>query len=323
MAKYISLLLLLTVVLACGSENEESVDVSSVQVDFTIDRFDIDFYTSTAHTLPKTKEKYPFFFASNDPDSVWINKINDADERALFDETQKLYHDISFLSIELELLFQHIKYYFPKFKTPKVITLLSNIDYLNKVLYTKDYLLISLDVYLGAEHVFYADFPAYIKQNFVKKQIIVDVANAMISDMLGKGTPNRNFVSKMIQEGKKQYLFDRYLPTTTDANKIGFSDEKYAWAVANEEQIWKYFIEHELLFSTDAKLEKRFLDDAPFSKFYRSEDARSPGRIGAWMGWQIVRSYMKYNDVSLQALIDTSTEEIYKKSKYKPKKKWQ
>ena len=175
MAKYISLLLLLTIVLACGSKNEELIDVSSVQVALTIDRFDVDFYTSTARTLPKTKEKYPFFFTSNDPDSVWINKINDADERALFVETQKLYKDISFLRAELKQLFQHLKYYSPEFETPKVIALLSNIDYQNKVLYTKDYLLISLDVYLGAAHDFYADFPAYIKQNFTKNQIIVDL----------------------------------------------------------------------------------------------------------------------------------------------------
>ena len=211
----------------------------------------------------------------------------------MFSETQKVYHDISFLRDELEQLFQYITYYNPGFKSPMVITLLSNIDYQNKVLYTGDYLLISLDVYLGATHEFYADFPNYIKQNYKKSQIVVDVADVIVRDMLKKGTPDRRFVSKMIQEGKKQYLFDKYLPSTSDASKMGFSDEKHAWAVANEQQIWKYFIEHKLLFSTDAKLAKRFLDDAPFSKFYRSEDTRSPGRIGSWMGWQIVRSYMK------------------------------
>jgi hypothetical protein len=32
---------------------------------------------------------------------------------------------------------------------------------------------------------------------------------------------------------------------------------------------------------------------APFSKFYLEIDNDSPGRIGAWIGWQMVRSYMK------------------------------
>ena len=75
-----------------------------------------------------------------------------------------------------------------------------------------------------------------------------------------------------------------------------------------------------MLFSTETKLNKRFLEMAPFSKFYRSEDTLSPGRIGAWIGWQIVRSYMKHNDVSLQQLLKTPSEEVYKNSKYKPKK---
>ena len=68
------------------------------------------------------------------------------------------------------------------------------------------------------------------------------------------------------------------------------------------------------------KLNKRFIDVAPFSKFYLSEDHKSPGRVGVWIGWQIVRSFMKHNDVSLQELINIKPEDLFKKSKYKPKK---
>jgi gliding motility-associated lipoprotein GldB len=319
MAKRISLILLLLTVLSCDFKQENIVDVRNVNINFSIDRFDVDFYTTTENTLSQTKEKYPFFFSANEPDSIWLNKINNKDERELFFETQKLYNDISFLSNELELLFKYIKYYNPQFKSPKVITLLSNIDHQNKVVYTKDYLLISLDVYLGANHKFYVNYPNYIKANYTKNHIIVDVANAMI----GKETRSlgdRDFLSKMISEGVKLYLLDMYLPKVSSANKIGFPEEKHTWAIDNEEQVWKYFVENKLLFSTDTKLNKRFIDVAPFSKFYRSEDNLSPGRIGTWVGWQIVRSYMKHNDVSLQKLIETSPEEIYKKSKYKPKR---
>jgi hypothetical protein len=30
-----------------------------------------------------------------------------------------------------------------------------------------------------------------------------------------------------------------------------------------------------------------------FSKFYLEIDNESPGQVGGWIGWQIVRSYMK------------------------------
>jgi len=319
MAKYFSVILLLLTMFSCTSGQENLIDVREIIVDFSLDRFDVDFYSTTEKTLEQTKGKYPFFFSANDPDSIWINKINNKEEKELFFESQKLFKDVSFLSDDLEQLFKHIKYYNPKFKSPKVITLLSNIDHQNKVVYTKEYLLISLDVYLGSSHKFYADYPNYIKQNYNKDHIIIDVANAII-DTEVKRFNDRTFVGKMVKEGMKLYLLDRYTPKTSNANKIGFTVEKHTWAMDNEEQVWKYFIENKLLFSTDTKLNKRFIELAPFSKFYRSEDNRSPGRIGAWIGWQIVRSYMKHNDVSLPKLLETSPEEIYKKSKYKPKR---
>ena len=51
-----------------------------------------------------------------------------------------------------------------------------------------------------------------------------------------------------------------------------------------------------------------------------AQDALSPGKIGVWIGWQIVRSYMKHNDVSLQELLKIDESDLFNKSKYKPKK---
>ena len=115
------------------------------------------------------------------------------------------------------------------------------------------------------------------------------------------------------------YLIDSYLPQIQDSIKIGFSKDKYDWTLANKEEIWMYFIDKDLLFSTDTNLNRRFLDDAPFSKFYMEQDNLSPGRIGVWLGWQIVNAYMQKNDVSLQQLLETDEEIIFKKSKYKPR----
>ncbi|MDG1039521.1 MAG: gliding motility lipoprotein GldB [Polaribacter sp.] len=318
MRKYFFIYSLFTILFSCNSKQENQVDVSAIEVDFTIDRFDVDFYSTSETSLFKTKEKYPLFFPKDTPDSVWVHKIKNKSEQELFKETQKVFSNIDFLKDDLEKLFKHIKYYNSTFKSPKVVTLLTNIDHQNNVLFTGAYLLISLDVYLGKNHQFYADYPSYIKQNFEKENIIVDVARAMIPKNIHIN--DRTFVSKMILEGKKLYLLDKYLPSIEDYQKVGYSVVKNNWAIENEKQVWKYFIENKMLFSTETKLNKRFLEMAPFSKFYRSEDTLSPGRIGAWIGWQIVRSYMKHNDVSLQQLLKTPSEEVYKNSKYKPKK---
>jgi uncharacterized protein YjaZ len=75
-----------------------------------------------------------------------------------------------------------------------------------------------------------------------------------------------------------------------------------------------------MLYSVDAKLVPRFLSPAPFSKFYLEIDNDSPGQVGAWIGWQIVRSYMKNNDISINELLNKNAKEIFEQSKYKPKK---
>ena len=318
MRSFLLLILATCVFVSCKKENKNLVDVSHIPVTINIDRFDVDFYSSTPKTLVDTKKKYPMLFPHN-IDSVWINKINDKDEQELFSETQKLYQNIDFLNEDLEELFKHIKYYNPKFKTPKVITMLTNIDYDNRVVLTDQFLLISLDCYLGKEHEFYSDYPGYIRQNNTKNHIVVDVANQIIEKQVSTNR-NRKFLDKIIAEGKKMYLLDSYLPLVSDAVKIGYSEEKLNWAKASEEDVWRYFIEKDILYSTESKLNQRFIDLAPFSKFYLSFDNESPGRMGVYIGWQIVRAFMRNNDVSLQALMQMNEEEIFKKSKYKPKR---
>ena len=303
---------------SCEKSSIKKVDVSDITANITIDRFDIDFYTSNEKSLSLTKQKYPMLFP-NQPDSVWVHKINNKEERELFEETQKQFENIGDLKKQLENLFKHVKYYNTKFKIPRVITMLTNIDYDNRVIVADSLVLISLDAYLGEKHRFYNDYPDYVKQNNTKQHIVVDVANEIINKQVPKNR-NRKFIGKMVAEGKKMYLLENYLPNVSDSEKIGYSEEKYQWALASEEQVWMYFISRDLLYSTDLKLNQRFLNIAPFSKFYLGEDNLSPGRIGVYLGWQIVRAYMRNNDVSLQQLMKTNEEEIFLKSKYKPKR---
>jgi uncharacterized protein YjaZ len=101
---------------------------------------------------------------------------------------------------------------------------------------------------------------------------------------------------------------------------MGYTPEQIKWCNENEGYIWRYFIEKELLYSDDQKLIPRFINMAPFSKFYLEIDNETPGRVGSWVGWQIVRSYMENNEVSLQQLLNSNAKEIFEKSKYKPKK---
>lgn len=314
-----AVLIIFGLFLSCFDKNKPKIDVSKINLDFSIKRYDVDFYNANKQTLPTVKLKYPYLFPEVFTDSISLAKINDPEEQELFTEVQKIYKDFSNEEKQLTSLFKHVKYYNPKFKAPTVITMLSNIDYDSRVIYADSLLLISLDVYLGKNHLFYGDYPAYIKENNTKEHLIVDVANAIIEKQLYSNT-NRNFISKIIFEGKKMFLLDAYLPEVSERRKIGYTEDKLNWAKANEEEVWMYFIDRKILFSTDTKLNQRFIEIAPFSKFYMQQDDLSPGRIGVWMGWQIVNSYMKHNDVSLQELLKIDESDLFNKSKYKPKK---
>jgi uncharacterized protein YjaZ len=124
----------------------------------------------------------------------------------------------------------------------------------------------------------------------------------------------------MIYFGKQLYFKDRMIPFETDAEKIGYTQEQLDWAISNESYIWRYFIEKELLYSTDNSLPSRFMNPAPFTKFYLELDSESPGRLGQYIGWQIVRSYMEHNDVELMDMLQMDTKDIFDNAKFKPRK---
>ncbi|PQJ22806.1 gliding motility lipoprotein GldB [Tenacibaculum sp. SG-28] len=319
MKNILLLAMLIFLCFSCEKKKKNTAIVPVFSQDLQLQRFDVDFYKNQTKSLMDLKKQYPYLFPKQIEDSVWVNKRVNPEELELFAETQNLYANDVFLQKELVSLFAHIQYYFPKFLPPKIVTLLTDIDYDSRIIYNQELLLISLDCYLGASHDYYFDYPDYIKQNATKEHLIVDIASTIITNQYPDSRA-RTFVDKMIDKGKKMYLLEKYLPNVSTRELFGCSEEKYQWAVANEEQIWKYFIEKELLFDTDKNLDRRFLDVAPFSKFYLEEDRFSPGRIGVWVGWQIVTSFMKNNDVSLQKLLTTSNDVVFKKSLYKPKR---
>lgn len=311
------LLIIAAVIFACTEKNQYKVDVSNVEINLNIKRFDEQYYTSSSQKLPALKAAYPYLFPKETPDSIWLQKI--IDEKPLFEASQKLFKDFSEQKKALENLFKHVKYYQPTFYEPTIHTLITGLDYENRVIYNKNFLFIALDLYLAAESEFYNQLPAYLSKNFNKERLVVDVAEAIAVKQF-KPEDSRQFIAKIINEGKKLHLMQRYLPNTNPSLIMGYTKEELAWVRANETMIWKYFVDKSLLYSTDSNLYLRFIADAPFSKFYLEIDNDSPGRIGAYLGWRIVEAYAKKHSQSLSSLLATDAMILFEKSNYKPQK---
>jgi gliding motility-associated lipoprotein GldB len=314
---FLSLLCAL-LLLSCDKKSKVEKAVEEIPVQMQADRFDKAFFETAPQDLPKLKSQYPFFFPPGNDDKVWTDKMQNPQWRELYTEVEKKYSNFDGEMQKIEELFKRIKYYFPETKIPKVYTVISEMDYQNKVIYAKNMLIISLELYLGKDHKFY-EFPEYLKQNFEQNQILPDIASSFAAVKILPPT-DAAFLSQMVYAGKELYLKDLLLPEYTDADKIGYKPQQMAWCQENEGYMWRYFIEKKLLYDTDQKLIPRFISPAPFSKFYLEIDNESPGKVGSWLGWQIVRAFMDNNDVSLQQMLKMDAKELFEKSKYKPKK---
>jgi len=311
-------LLISFVFFGCNDTNKVEEEIAKIPIEFNVSRFDREFSTAKPVDLPKLKEKYPYLFPVQYTDSIWEAKLKDTIQIELFNEVYKTFPNFDNETQELTTLFQHIKYYFPKFSVPHVITLTSEVDYNNRVILADTLLLVGLDNYLGPEHRFYIDIQNYIAAGLDKKYISADVADNFAKTVVPP-LRDRTFLADMMYFGKILYLKDKLMPNADDALKIGYSHDQLDWAIANEEPIWRNFIEQEHLYSTDGELRLRFLESAPFSKFGLQLDNESPGRLGQYIGWQIVRSFMDKNEVTLQQLLNIPAEEIFKKANYKPR----
>lgn len=315
---FILLLVLSVFFYQCGEENKIAQEIDKIAIDLTIERFDKKFAATNLESLSALKKEYPYLFPSQYPDSIWMAKLKDTIQIELNTEVNKAFPDFEQEKNRLTKLFKHIKYYFPSFSVPKVITLTSDVNYLSRVILADSLLLIGLDNYLGKEHKFYQGFQNYIAADLDKHYLVSDVASEFCASVL-PSQKGRIFLEHVVYYGKELYLKDKIMPFETEEQRISYSTEELQWAKINEEQIWRYFIERNLLYSTDKKLLARFLEPAPFSKFQLELDSESPGRIGQYLGWQIVRAFMENNELTVAQMLNIPAEEILKKSNYKPR----
>lgn len=318
MKKLFTLFALVVALYSCDQKSKVEKAVEEIPIDIQVERFDKAFFEAKPEDLPQLKREFPFFFPQGTDDKVWIDKMQNPQWRELYGEVQKKFGNFDKEAGQIVALYKHIEYYFPKTKTPKVITMIADMDYNTKAIYTDSLVIVSLELYLGKTHRFY-QFPEYLKQNFEPNQILPDIVSSFATRQIPPPRDN-TLLSYMIYSGKELYLKDILLPEYSDADKMGYKPEQIAWCQENEGYMWRFFIDNQLLYDTDQKLLPRFINPAPFSKFYLEIDNESPGRVGAWLGWQIVRAYMENNKVSVQQMLQTESKELFEKSKYKPKK---
>ncbi len=214
---------------------------------------------------------------------------------------------------------QYYKYYFPNPEIPQFCTFITGVNYSMAI--DSNLIAIGIDKYIGADCGLYTsmNMESYIRRNLRPEKLVPDLMRSMAENDFPNAFTEDYLLAKMLQCGRYQYFVKCMLPDEPDSVLWGYSAKQMEFCEKSECEFWKYFVgSGNLLFTTDYMIQKRFLDDGPFTVVFTKE---SPSRVGQWVGFKIVESYMQNNpEKTLEDLfMITSSQEIMSNAKYNPK----
>ena len=239
------------------------------------------------------------------------------DMREAFDSVSYNFSNISDIKEELNSGFSNFSMYFPDYILPDIYTYFGGFRY--GVICYENTIGIGLENFLGSNSKFYdlLEDPDYIifhkNKDFITSNAMEVWCNHLFGDVI-----KSDFLSNLIYKGKVMVFIDHMLPKKDLEDKFGFSELQMNWVINNEANIWSHFIENDLLYSTRERDFRSIFNYAPFVKGMPKE---APARLGYYIGYRIVSSYLNVNELTIQQLmIEKDYNKILNKSKYKPRK---
>lgn len=265
------------------------------------------YYLQAGQAPPDTLAKALAQLATN-PDLQQLNQ-----------QTAAAFADSAALRKDMAAMFGRVKYYFPDFKTPPVAaTYVSGL--LGKDIYINDSLLVvSLDWFAGPQAKYRPDLPQYMLRRYRPANVLPTLALAVSSKYNKHQLTTTSVLDQMVDQGKRLYFAGAVLPCTPDSLLLGYSAKELANVKFNEARIWGHFLENNLLFSNTPFVIQKYVGERPNVP---EIDRTCPGRVGQWVGLQIVRKYMtEHDNVTLaQLMAQKDAQRILNDSHYRPKK---
>ena len=330
-------LAIVTVFFSCNN-SDGTPDVSNIEIKLNTKRFDKELFSLDSNQMVLQLDpliaKYPsfgenFLISILGADPKWntdttANYVKEfiAAYRPIYDTAEKIFSDFSPYEKEIKKGIKFLKYYFPIYKTPeKIITYIGPLDGYGDIL-SEDAFIIGLQHHLGKSASYYQSsrlqetYPSYITNRFESDYISINCMKNIILDMYPEKKEEATLAVKMIENGKRLYCLQKLLPEKKSYQLIGYTETQLKDCYTHEANIWNLFIQNDLLQIIDNNTIKNYIGDSP--KTQELGEA-SPGNIGSFTGWQIVKKYMDNNPkVSLLSLMGTNAEIILEKAKYKP-----
>ncbi|CAN5582751.1 hypothetical protein BH11BAC2_BH11BAC2_13160 [soil metagenome] len=331
---------------SCGNDKKrpnqpDKIEVKETPLKLTFLRFEKDVFEPKADidslTIKQLKEKYGKFFdlwcfrlsgilpptISNPSDAYIAFNLNqyrnDKYINEVYGTCQAKFDKDDWMREELTPAFKIYATIFPGKIIPEIITYVS--PFTSNIMAMDSAVGIGLHFYLGNDYKYYPSLqmPRYMTRKFSKEYMASDLLRGWLDSEYNNDSVQKNCLSQIIYAGKNLYALDLLLPDTDDSIKIGYTSSQIEWAYANEQKIWAFLIDQKLLYSMNAKLYMKYINDGMTTSGFPTE---APAKLGAFIGWQIIRSYMMNNkNVSLQDLYKIQDAQIIlASSAYKPTK---
>jgi hypothetical protein len=332
-------------ILLASCNNKKGVpDVSDININVKVQRFDQELFSiDSNNVLPGLNQlygKYPVLTP------IFLQNILGLDiattiqgmrsfismSQAIRDTVNDVFRNTNSMENDLEKAFRFVKYYFPRYKVPRVITVVGPIDALAQTasgfspdFLGDDFLGISLQFYLGKNFSFYKDpyfldnvAPEYRSRRFSKEYITADAMQLVVDDLFPDKSNSKPLIEQMIERGKHWWLLDKFLPGEPDSLKTGYTQQQLYWCNENEALIWSYIVRNEDLYSLNPTIIQTYMGEGPFTQGFSQE--LSPGNIGQWIGWRIVQKFADKNPgLKPEEIMNTDAKTILEGAKYKPK----
>ncbi len=255
-------------------------------------------------------------------DSIMVDELFKRFSHPSIDELEaeidRVFGDISDLTSDLEAAFKHLKHYYPEAKVPKIQTVATGL--LHDMYISDSLVVIGLDYYLGEGAKFRpVNMYNYILRRYAPEYITPSIMLLYgIAPRFNKTDVSDNTVlADMIAYGKSFYFAKHMMPCTPDSIMIWYTAEEMQGVRENREIIWAHFVENQILYETDHEVKRKYIEDRP--KTYDIGN-KAPGRIGTWLGWEIVNAYFQRKpETSLEELMNVrAPQEVFNESKYRP-----
>ncbi len=321
-----AVLLMISVLLLASCESQNCRDaVIPLETSLTVERLEVELFKSTSvkeveQFLTKNEDLAQFFLHLDQypADSILakriFNLIQNPSIDTLYQESVAAFKNFDQVVGTLEQGLGRLKVYYPEAPTPKIQTIVTGLY--NDLFISNEHIMIGIDFFIGQNATYKPQqIPNYILDRYTTDHLAASVLQ-FISSQFIETSKSESMLAEMIDYGKSYYLLGKILPCTPKNILIGYSEEEWSDIFENEAIIWANFVENELLYETNHQDKQKFLGERP--NVYEIGD-KCPGRIGRWVGWQIVESYAKKTGASVQQIMaEQDANKIFAQSKYKP-----